>query len=101
MSLTNEEIKNRLGYHRATFPVGYDPDGERPLATFLGDLDSAGRVATAPVHAHLRRLYVALSMEVLDAIEPSREQSLALTALQESLMWANAAVAMQAPLVSE
>lgn len=99
--LTDTEIENRMGYHRATFPQGYDPETDL-LADLAGYLTAEGVRATAPDHATLRRAYIELAKKMRDITAvPSREQSLALTALQESLMWANAAVAMRSPLIEE
>jgi hypothetical protein len=47
----------------------------------------------ATMHAIVRDSYKRLASNIADAIPASREQSLALTALEESLMWANAAIA--------
>ena len=55
--------------------------------------------ATGPIHATIRKDYLALADKVQAMLPEGREASLAMTALQESMMWANAAVAMQAPLV--
>lgn len=101
MPVSNDEIKHRMGYHRATFPESYDPAGSVPLADYVGYRDANRQLASAPLHAHLRKLYIELAKEVRDITSESREQSLALTALQESLMWANADVAMHAPLIEE
>lgn len=54
---------------------------------------------TAPMHDATRRLYDELAGYVVDFIPPGRHQSLALTALQESMMWANAAIACDTPAV--
>lgn len=62
------EIRRRLGYHPAT-------------------------EVTGPIHDNLREAYIALADYVVAHTPGSREQSLAMTALQESLQWANAAVA--------
>lgn len=63
----------RVGYHPAT------PD-------------------TAPMHDSLRRRATVLGEEIIFALPFSRERSLALTHLEETLMWANKAVAMLTPL---
>ena len=68
---------------------------------FAGDEDEDGNLATAPLHAQLRRLYIDLAMEMILIVPEGRERSLALTELQNSLMWANAGVAMTAPLIEE
>jgi hypothetical protein len=61
------EIINRFTYHPAT-------------------------AATGEMHGILRALYMELAFQILRITPNSREQSLALTALQESLMWSNAAI---------
>lgn len=68
------EIKNRFGYHPATDD-------------------------TKALHEAIRCSFTAMA-EVLNILLPdSREKSLALTALQESAMWSNAAIACNlAPL---
>ena len=54
---------------------------------------------TRPKHEAIRRLGLATAQFYIDTCPPSRELSLALTALQEAQMWANAAVACnEAPL---
>jgi len=100
-SITESEIKHRLGYHRATFPKDYDFASGSPLSEHYGEPDENGRTATAPAHAVLREAYIHLANLVVKVAPGGREQSLALTALQESLMWANAGVAMRAPLIEE
>jgi hypothetical protein len=47
----------------------------------------------ATLHAIVRQAYKNIALNIADALPASREQSLALTALEESLMWANAAIA--------
>ena len=69
-----DEVANRFAYHPATF-------------------------RTAPMHDQTRRLYDDLAGYVLDSVPAGRHQSLALTALQESMMWANAAIACDTPAV--
>jgi len=44
-------------------------------------------------YAMLRSLYRSLAVDLLSNTPKSREQSLALTALEESSMWANASIA--------
>lgn len=58
-----------------------------------------GTPKTIPLHADTRAGFIQLASFIIDATEPSREQSLALTALQEAAMWTNCAIAMTAPLV--
>lgn len=52
---------------------------------------------TAPMHDNARQAFTALADWVLSNVPNGRHQSLALTALQESLMWANAAIAIDTP----
>jgi hypothetical protein len=70
----NAEIDRRLGYHPAT-------------------------VETIPLYEANRAAAVAWACHIDSTCPPGRELALALTAVQESLMWANAAVACNlAPL---
>jgi hypothetical protein len=97
-----EDIEHRFGYHRATFPVGYDPKTNTPsLATLIGRHDADGNEATAPMHAYVRQQFIRLANQLLTVVPHGREQELMLTALQEASQWANAGIAMQAPLVKE
>lgn len=75
---TPEEMHNRIdndfGYHKAT-------------------------EVTGPLHDATRVGFKELAHWILDNVPQSREQSLALTALQEAQMWTNAAIACNlAPL---
>lgn len=71
------EIRRRLGFHPGT------PD-------------------TAPIYAANRTGAILLAEQWDIDVPDSREKSLAFTALQEALMWANAAVATTlAPLGAE
>ena len=49
---------------------------------------------TGPKHEEVRDLHKTLALWVMHNIPSSRERALALTALQESMMWANAAIAI-------
>lgn len=71
------EIRRRLGFH-------------------------PGSPATAPLYEANRESAIELAIEWDHRLPDSREKSLALTALQEALMWANAAIACNlAPLGEE
>jgi hypothetical protein len=48
---------------------------------------------TADLHVHTRAEYKRLAETLARTLPESREKSLAITALEESLMWANAAIA--------
>jgi hypothetical protein len=52
---------------------------------------------TGPVHDTVRAEHQGLAEFILSTVPPGRHQSLALTALQESMMWCNAAVACDTP----
>lgn len=62
------EIVNRFGYHPAT-------------------------EATKALHAEIRQGFIYMAAALVASIPAGREQALALTALQEAMMWANAGVA--------
>lgn len=79
VQITKNEIERRFGYHKAVF----GPDG------------------TAERHQRTRKRFIELAEYVVSATDSSREQSLALTALQEACQWTNAAIAMDAPLTKE
>jgi hypothetical protein len=49
---------------------------------------------TGPLHDDVRRKHLLMAVWVNEMVPDSREKSLALTALQEAMMWANAAVAI-------
>lgn len=49
---------------------------------------------TGPMHDEVRLFFGNLAGFILEAVPEGRHQSLALTALQESMMWCNAAVAL-------
>lgn len=71
---TNADIKNRMGYH--------------PAST-----DELRQTYEAN-----RTMFIGLALELNAVIPEGREKALMLTHLQDALMWANAAVAMYAPL---
>jgi hypothetical protein len=48
---------------------------------------------TGPRHDEARAQHRALAYWIQDALPDCREKSLAMTALQESMMWCNAAIA--------
>lgn len=52
---------------------------------------------TGPLHDEIRKQHQEMAAWILDFVPPGRHQSLALTALQESMMWSNAAVACDTP----
>ena len=69
IGVTYDEIDQRMDHHPPTSPV------------------------TGDAHATVRALVKATAKAVKDITPPGRETSLVLTALQEALMWANAAIA--------
>lgn len=104
MTITPEEIERRFGYHRATFPVDYDPQANvSTLSSLIYKADANGDIATAPLHARVRQLFIAMAEELVALVpaDSAREGALMLTALQEASHWANTAIAMQAPIVQE
>ncbi len=71
--LGDDEINRRLGFHPAT-------------------------EATIPLFEANRAAVIGVARLFDETLPPGREAACALTALQEALMWANAAVACSAPL---
>lgn len=69
-SLGEDEINNRFGYHRAT-------------------------AESAPRHAAVREVMMHCATHIDALIPNGRDKSLAFTALQEAMHWANSAIAMQ------
>lgn len=53
-----------------------------------------GTAITGPKHDEVRRKLRTVALWVLDDVPDSRERALALTALQEAMMWCNAAIAI-------
>lgn len=70
--MLDSELLDRLVYHPATAEV-------------------------APIYDQLRRAAITFGQVLLDLTPAGREQSLAVTALEESLMWASKAVARTTP----
>lgn len=63
-----QEVKQRFDFHKAT-------------------------AVTEPKHKDIREEHKRLAAYIFYNVPNSRERSLALTALQESMMWCNAAIA--------
>lgn len=68
MPITNDELENRFSYHK--------PFGDQPER-----------------YVKIRDTAKELAIVILDCTPESREQSLALTNLEECVMWANAGIA--------
>ena len=75
-NITQSDIKNRFGYHKATDKTG-------------------------PQHAAVRGLFIQLAESLAFILPDGRAKSVAFTELENASMWANKAVAEQAPLVFE
>lgn len=101
-TITDAEIEHRMGYHRATFPAGMNLEKDR-LLDWADVPTKDGKTATAPQHARVRQACIALAKELRDIVPPDqgRYLALSLTALEETMHWANAGVAMGSPLVDE
>lgn len=65
----HDDLQNRLSYHPPATP------------------------AIAEKHDQVRTLHLSLGHWILDNVPPGRHRSLALTAVQEAMIWSNAAVA--------
>jgi hypothetical protein len=68
----SDDIENRFGFHPATAETG-------------------------PQHDAVRAKFRALAHDLSCSLPNGRHQSLALTALQEAMMWSNAAIACDTP----
>lgn len=76
--LTEDEIRNRLGYHK---PVAQEPNEEPPSPD------------TALMHRELRIVFMEL-LRTLDILLPEgRPKSICFTELETMAMWAHKAVA--------
>lgn len=62
------DVENRFGFHPATAQTG-------------------------PQHDAVRAAYRAMARYLVETLPGGRHQALAITSLQESMMWANAAIA--------
>jgi hypothetical protein len=75
--LSDEELNNRFGFHKATIE---------------------GPEATQPKHAALRRAFLEWATALNGEIPGGRYKSLMWTAFEEASMWAHKAIAQTAPL---
>lgn len=80
MALSEIEIENRFGFHKATIE---GPD------------------ATAPKHALLRRKFKEFVAFLDDELPDGRYKSLMLTDLENASMWSHKATAESAPLAQD
>ena len=53
----------------------------------------AGTAETIPKHEAVRATCLSVATQLVELTPASREQSLAITALEDAMMWANAAIA--------
>lgn len=72
MSLTQEDIENRFGLHKASI------EGEN---------------ASKPKHAELRERFKEFSSWLNDVLTDCRTKSIAFTALEDASMWSHKAIA--------
>lgn len=77
-SLGEEEIKNRLGFHKGTVE---------------------GPNATAPMHAYLRVAWMEFADMLDRLIPPGRAKSVMFTELEAAAMWSHKGIAELAPVV--
>lgn len=80
VSIGDEEIRNRLGFHKATI------EGEN---------------ATLPIHRDLRIAFIEFANMLDAALPPGRAKNVAFTKLEDASMWSHKATAEQAPVVNE
>jgi hypothetical protein len=90
----NEVAKDRHPYQE------FNQDAARSALHRRVDSDfvyHAPSQAMIPQFAQLRELARYMAHEMIDTVPPGRELSLGLTSLEETVMWANAGIARQAP----
>lgn len=75
-SIGNPDIVNRFGYHKATEKTG-------------------------PVHQNIRGAFIELGKYLDEQLPAGRAKSTCFTELESAAMWANKAVAEQAPIAYE
>ncbi|AOZ64895.1 hypothetical protein SEA_MAYA_30 [Streptomyces phage Maya] len=78
--LGNEEIENRLGFHKATIE---------------------GDNATLPKHAQVRKLFREFAGRLDEILEDGRAKDVFWERLEDASMWSHKAIAEKAPLISE
>lgn len=69
-----DDLENRFAFHPATDDV------------------------TREAHQAIRSIMLSTAMLVEDVCPPGREKSLAVTKLEEAMMWANASIARSGPV---
>lgn len=72
-------------------PQEVDPDTRDEVVTWFSFHPATG--SKAQRHENVRSMHRSMAIWILASIPDCRERSLALTKLQESMMWCNAAVA--------
>lgn len=74
--ITPEDIRSRFGYHKATEKTG-------------------------PKHQSVRSMFISLGDLLADILPDGRAKAVCFTELESASMWANKAIAEQAPVVQE
>lgn len=74
---------------------GLGPDLIRAIFTYSNPMEAEDPQATIKLYADTRDFGLLFSMHVLDNIPGCAEKTLAIRAMQEAVMWANAATATQ------
>jgi hypothetical protein len=80
VSIGTQEIRNRLGFHKATI------EGEN---------------ATLPAHREVRLRLIEVGIWLDELLPPGRAKDVAFTELETANMWAHKAIAETAPVVNE
>lgn len=80
ISMSQQEIENRFGFHKATIE---GPD------------------ATLPLHRDVRLAFREFAEYLDEVLPPGRAKGIAFTELESASMWAHKAIAETAPLIVE
>lgn len=75
-NITESDIENRFGYHKATEKTG-------------------------PIHQEIRSEFMGFAAYLNSTLPDGRAKSVAFTELENAAMWANKAIAEMAPIVHE
>ncbi len=109
MGRMNEKQKQQEGLLKSFLSLENDMSSLRPYVVMADTLDDMNnRFSYHPPHGTQTDRYIALrdkahefAKQVLQMTPQSREQSLALTKLEEAVMWANASIARNEPPTGE
>ena len=88
--MEKENFKEEFDKLKKEFPYLTVEDQERMKKDFTYHPPKPDQV---PRYKEIRETFAAVALGLMQNCPPSRERSLALTALEEAVMWANASIA--------